>query len=432
MRTRTSRHRSLSTRSRAGAALALAMALVLSGCAFAAPDSSPTGSPVGSPTAAGSNGDPAEIAAIQAAVEASMTKNHVRAAIVRVMRGDEPVLTWAWGESMAGVPATTAMHFRSGAVAIPQVATVLLQLVDENTVSLDDPLANWLPDVPNSDRVTLGQLAQMTAGYADYVQDPAFLEALSSDPFRQWQPEELAAFGTAKPLLFEPGTNWAYAHTDYVLLGLALEKITGDPLATLIHKRVLDPLGMRETADPDSPSMPAPALHAFDSERREFLGVPAGTPFIEDSTYWNPSWTLGRGSIQYTDIADMATVIRAIGRGDLLSSASHDLMIAPTLRGRTSAVEGCATCAAQHEFYTFGYGIVISGDWLLQNPQLHGYASTAAYLADDDLTIAVVATYADDAFDPATGEPLRANIATPLFAAIAAVVAPDAATAPVR
>ena len=164
-----------------GAAL---VALLLTACTAPAPDESPTPADATTPTpdAGGSTADPAEVAAIQAAVETTMEENNVRAAIVRVMRGDEVVLTQAWGESMAQVPATTDMHFRSGAVSIPMVSTVLLQLVDEGTVALDDKLSEWMPDVPNADKVTLEQLSQMTSGYADYVQDPTFLEDFNREP----------------------------------------------------------------------------------------------------------------------------------------------------------------------------------------------------------------------------------------------------------
>lgn len=415
---------------RAGAAItgAAVAVLVVAGCTAPAPEASPTSveTPVAeeSPDAGGSNGDPAEIAAIQAAVEATMEENHVRAAIVRVTRGDEIVITQAWGESMAGVPATTDMHFRNGAVSIPQVATVLLQLVDEGTVTVEDRLSTWLPDVPNADRVTLGQLAQMTSGYADYVQSADFVTAFLADPFRQWEAEELYRFGTDQPLFYEPGTNWDYAHTNYVLLGLALEEITGRPLDELIRERILDPLGMTETDDPGTPEIAQPALHAYDSERREFLQVADGVRFIEDSTYWNPSWSLARGAIQTTDIADMATVIGAIGRGDLLSEESHALQIAPTLRGQTSAQDGCPTCAPQTEGYTYGYGIVLRGDWLTQNPLFHGFGGMAAYLADQDLAIAVAATYDEEAFGADTGEPAP-NLAVTLFDAVAGVVAPE-------
>ncbi len=277
-----------------GAAL---VALLLTACTAPVPDESPTPADVTTPTpdAGGSTADPAEVAAIQAAVETTMEESNVRAAIVRVMRGDEVVLTQAWGESMAQVPATTDMHFRSGAVSIPMVSTVLLQLVDEGTVALDDKLSEWMPDVPNADKVTLEQLSQMTSGYADYVQDPTFLDDFNRDPFRQWTPEELYTFGTSKPLFFEPGTNWGYAHTNYVLLALALEKITGQSMIDLIQERIFDPLGMEQTADPGTPEILSPVLHAFDSERREYLQVADGLPYIEDSTYWNPSWSLGPG-----------------------------------------------------------------------------------------------------------------------------------------
>jgi CubicO group peptidase (beta-lactamase class C family) len=410
-------------------AAVVSLTMLLGGCTPPATESTPSPTVSASSDGGGTSADPAEVAAIREAVEATMAQHDVRAAIVRVLRGDEVVLTEAWGESVAAVPATTDMHFRSGAVSIPQVSTVLLQLVDEGVIALDDPLSQWMPDVPNADRVTLGQLAQMTSGYADYVQDATFIEEFTRDPFRQWQPEELYTFGTDKPLLFEPGTNWGYAHTNYVLLALALEQITGKPLTAVIQERILDPLGMTQTADPGTSEILEPVLHAFDSERREYFQIDPDLPFIEDSTYWNPSWSLGPGSVQNTDVTDMATVIRAIGRGDLLSEESHELMIAPTLRGKTTSLEACPyTCFPQSEFYTYGLGIVLSGDWVLQNPQYHGFAGVAAHLPSEDLTVAVAATYGDAAFDPLTGAPVPANIANPLFTAIAAVVAPDAST----
>ena len=401
-------------------------ALALSGCTAGAPEQSPSATPSAPPSdEAGTSGDPAEIAAIQDAVQQVIDEQHVRAALVRVTRGDEVVLMQAWGESMSGVPATTDMHFRSGAVSIPQVSTVLLQLVDEGTLTIDDTLSNWLPDVPNADRVTLGQLAQMTSGYADYVQSTEFVTAFLSDPFRQWTPEELYPYGTDQPLFYEPGTNWDYAHTNFVLLGLAIEEITGKPLAEVLRERVLDPLGMTETDDPGTPEIQQPVLHAYDSERRELLGIAAGVRFIEDSTYWNPSWSLARGAVQNTDVTDMATVMRAIGRGDLLSEESHALQIAPTLRGQTSAIDGCPTCAPMTEGYTYGYGIVLQGDWLTQNPLFHGFGGMVGYLAADDLVVSVAATYEEEAFDAATGAP-SGNLAVSVFRAVAGVVAPDA------
>lgn len=150
-----------------------------------------------------------------------MAQAHLRSVIVRVTVDGNEVVTRAVGESMTGVPASTDMHFRNGAVAISYVSTLLLKLVDEKKVGLDDKLSKWLPNTPHAGEVTLRQLAQMTSGYPDYVLgNDAFSAALYADPFRQWTVDDILAQAISKPLFYPPGANWDYAHTNYVLLGL--------------------------------------------------------------------------------------------------------------------------------------------------------------------------------------------------------------------
>jgi CubicO group peptidase (beta-lactamase class C family) len=162
-----------------------------------------------------------------------MTQAHLRAVILRVTVDGKEIVTQAVGDSMTGVPASTDMHFRNGAVAISYVSTLLLRLVDEKKLSLDDKLSKWLPDFPQAQRVTLGQLAQMTSGYPDYViGNQQFDNASYANPFQQWTTQDILAQVSARQLLYEPGTNWNYAHTNYVLLGLALEKATGQDMPT--------------------------------------------------------------------------------------------------------------------------------------------------------------------------------------------------------
>src|SRR5262249_40404993 len=159
------------------------------------------------------------------------------------------------------------------------------------------------------------------------------------------------------------------AHTNYVLLGLALEKATGKDIPTLLRKKVLDPLGLKATTNSDTPEIPPPVLHAFTSERRQFLKIPVGIPFYEDSTYWNPSWTITHGAIQTTNIYDMEATAAGIGSGKLLSADSYKNMVSVDLRGKTHAQSDCpTTCFEQNQGYTYGLGIVTSGNWLLQNP----------------------------------------------------------------
>ena len=177
--------------------------------------------------------------AVRQIVRDTMGEQHLKAVIVRVSVDGKDVLTEAFGESMTGVPASTKMHFRNGAVAISYMSTLLLQLVDEKKVSLDDKVSKWLPNVPNSDQVTLGQLAQMTSGYADYVSTTPRSSPPSTRSVPNIHTEELSS--AHQSLLYEPGTNWNYSHTDYVILGLALEKITRTKMTTLCATRCSAP-----------------------------------------------------------------------------------------------------------------------------------------------------------------------------------------------
>jgi CubicO group peptidase (beta-lactamase class C family) len=395
-------------------AMALLCALVmLTSCSSAARQSeSPT-----TPT------NTAKADAVMRIVTDVVKQSHLKAAIVRVTENGREIATMAVGESMTGVPATTAMHFRNGAVAISYVSTLLLKLVDEKKISLDDKLSKWLPDVPNSDRVTLRQLAQMTSGYVDYViGNTEFEKALYENPFRQWEPDQLLGFSTTRPLLYEPGTNWNYAHTNYVLLGKALEAATGEDMPKLLEEKVLRPLGLTNTANSFTPEIPAPVLHAFTSERRAALKIPSGTPFYEESTYWNPSWTITHGAIQTTNVYDMEASAAGIGSGKLLSKDSYDTMVSTDLRGKAHPLPGCTTCGELNDVFTYGMGLVISGDWLLQNPLFAGEAGVAAYLPSKKIAIAIAVTYQPEAFDDQGN---YSNAGDTLFRKIGTALAPD-------
>jgi len=345
----------------------------------------------------GAPGDQAE--AIIATARDIMEKQDVKAVILRVTIDGQEIVTEALGESMTGVPATTDMHFRNGAVAFFYVATLLLRLVDQQVVTLDDPLATWLPDLPDADQVTLRMLANMTAGYPDYVQNPKLSQELYADPFRQWTPEEQIALGLSTPRVFAPGTNWDYSHTDYVILGQALEKITGQPLDVALQEQVLGPMGLPNTVAWSTPQISEPVLHAFSSERRQALGIPAGARFYEESTYWNPSWTFAQGAIQTTDIVDMTTTAEAVGEGTLLSPESHQAQIAPDLLGFGKPLAGCPACHTLDEAYTYGLGVVLTNSWIAQNPLFAGYGAVAGYLPPEKIAVAVAATFGEGAFD---------------------------------
>ena len=321
---------------------------------------------------------------VTAAAKRAMEKYHLKAVLAKVTRGTGEVAILAMGESMTGVPATPEMHFRNGAVAISYLGTVLLQLVDEGKVALDDTIEEWLPDAPASEKVTLRMLINCTSGYPDFVAQKSFDDAIEKDPFRAWTTEEQLSYVAGKPLLYKPGTNWSYAHTNFVRLGEALSTITGKPLDELIRERIVEPLGMKGTQSHQTAVIPEPVLHAYTKERGTY----------EDSTFWDPSWTLAKGSVMITDIHDLATSARAIATGKLVSEKSHKEQVGSSLVGLGGPTKKCpeGVCAKQTSGFHYGLGTFIVGGWILQNPSFYGWGALQAYLPEKDLAIAASAT----------------------------------------
>jgi len=265
---------------------------------------------------------PDQASAIAKIVQDAMKTEHLRAVIVKVTQGDKVVTNQAFGESMTGVPATTAMHFRNGAVAFAYLGTLLMQFVDEHKVKLDDTIERWMPTLPEANKVTLKMLTNQTSGYPDFETDPKFLAAFNADPFHIFTFEERLKYAFSRPMQFNPGTNWSYAHTNFMILGEILSKIGRKPLDGLLREKVLDPMGLKNTTASQTSEIPSPVLHAFDSERRTALKIPSDIAFTEESTFWNPQWGTPMGANQTTNIDDMITTAVKVGTGALLSKSS--------------------------------------------------------------------------------------------------------------
>jgi hypothetical protein len=182
-------------------------------------------------------------------------------------------------------------------------------------------------------------------------------------------------------------------------------------------------MGLENTVASLTAEIPGPVLHAFTAERRQALGIPSGTRFIEESTYWNPSWTIAQGAIETTDIVDMTTTAVAVGEGTLLSPESHQAQIAPDLLGFGAPLEGCPNCHTLDETYNYGLGVVRSGDWILQNPLFAGYGAVTGYLPAAKIAVAVATTFGEGAFDDQGN--YKYNSFSDIFAAIGTYLAPD-------
>jgi CubicO group peptidase (beta-lactamase class C family) len=361
-------------------------------------------------------------AKIDALIRDAIAHHGLRAVIIQATVDGRPVITKAYGESMTGVPATTDMHFRNGAVAISYMSTLLLRLVDQGKVKLSDPVSNWLPWLRDSSKVNLGELAGMTAGYHDYEQDHQLATMLYSNPFGAVTTQDQLRMMLDEPLQFTPGTNWSYSHSDYVVLGLALEKITGLPLNVALSRMVLRPLGLKNTMASQTPAIPSPVLHAFSPERKSFLHIPESSPFDEESTFWNPSWTLADGAVETTDIADLTRTAIGIGTGRLLSKSSYELQIDPRI-GFGHPQDKCERCATLTPAYGYGLGVVRNGGWILQNPLFGGYAAIESYAPAARVSVAMAVTFKASAYNY-KGDP-SGFWTTGLYVPIAKLLAPN-------
>jgi CubicO group peptidase (beta-lactamase class C family) len=356
-------------------------------------------------------------------VEEAMTTLDLKAVIVQVQVGDDVIITEAFGESMTGVPATTDMHFRNGAVAFSYVSNLLLQYVDDGTVTLDDTIDEWLPELPEADTVTLRMLTNQTTGYPDFETDPGWTAAYNANPFHEFTFDERIEYAFNRPLQFEPGTNWSYAHTNFMILGEILSQIGDKPLDELLKEKVLDPMGLTETAGYNSSYIPEPVLHSFSSERRVALGIDPSVEFYEESSFWNPVWGTPVGAAQTTTITDMTKTAIAIGTGELLSDESFHEMTDSQLIGFGERLPVCEpSCFTQVDAYNYGLGVVRSGDWMLQNPLLSGYSAAEAYLPSKEIAISVANTFEPGAFD---ADGIYDNSSDRLFRLIGAYLAPD-------
>src|SRR5690606_18738821 len=159
--------------------------------------------------------------------------------------------------------------FRVASNTKTMIATIVLQLVDEGEIGLDEPIETYLSgDVANGASITVRMLLNHTSGLADFLDTDLGSNRMSGAVGRPPTHEELLALGTSLPPLDEPGKLHHYSNTNYIALGLLLERVTGSTVENLIESRITGPLGMRDTylaTGPDGESN-TDLAHGFEPE----------------------------------------------------------------------------------------------------------------------------------------------------------------------
>ncbi|PEJ06795.1 D-alanyl-D-alanine carboxypeptidase [Bacillus toyonensis] len=196
--------------------------------------------------------------------------------------------TWSYAAGIADVrtkkPMKADFRFRIGSVTKTFIATVLLQLSGENRLNLDDSIEKWLPGVIqgngyDGNQITIRQILNHTSGIADYMNSKDFD---IMDTKKSYTAEEFVKMGISLPPEFAPGKGWSYSNTGYVLLGILIEKVTGNSYAEEIENRIIEPLDLSNTFLPGNSSVIPGTKHA-----RGYIQLD-GASELKDVTYINP------------------------------------------------------------------------------------------------------------------------------------------------
>ncbi len=184
--------------------------------------------------------NPAESAKVETIVTAALAKTGTPSASVAIVRGGRLVYAHAWGKASDTLAASPALPYQIASNSKQFTAAAMLLLQRDGKLSLDDAVAKYLPGITGGDRITLRQLLSHTAGLQDYwPQDYSF--AAMATPIA---PQGIVDRWAKKPLDFTPGSQWQYSNTGYVVAGLIVEKVAGEPLLAFLQRRVMKPLGI--------------------------------------------------------------------------------------------------------------------------------------------------------------------------------------------
>ena len=195
----------------------------------------------------------AEVAQVDQAVNKALSETSVPSASIAIVRDGKIVLTKAYGKASETLAAKPDLPYQIASNSKQFTAMALLLLEDEGKLSLDDTVSKWVPGISGGDTIKVRQLLSHTSGLQDFwPQDYSF--AAMSHPAK---PQDIVDKWAKKPLDFQPGDQWQYSNTGYVVAGMIAEKAAGEPLLRYLKRKIFDPLGMKSVRDLDETNGPA-------------------------------------------------------------------------------------------------------------------------------------------------------------------------------
>lgn len=218
---------------------------------------------------------------LQSALDQIVKRENLPGITLGIVLPDQTILQLSAGlqDQENKLPMPREGRMLVGSVGKTYVAAVVLQLVSEGQIGLDDLAekyfaqradGEWFTRLPNSDAITIRSLLNHTSGLPRYIFTEGFLQAVKADRFRKWTPVEQLSFIFDQPPVHPVGQGWAYSDTNYLVLGLIVEQVTGNRFYDEAHRRLLEPLKLSRTEP---------------SDRRDLSGLVPG--YIGDTNFFS-------------------------------------------------------------------------------------------------------------------------------------------------
>lgn len=272
-------------------------------------------------------------------------------------------------------------YVRIASITKSFTATAILQLVDAGSLALTDVLDSYVPGVANGTEITVQQLLGMQSGVYDFTSNAQFLADFDADPTMAWSEEKTIELIKANQPAFAPGAQLQYCDSNYVLLGMILEKIVGKPAGEVIAEQVVGTLALPGTSYPTDASMPDPHPTAYrpggdTSDGSKPFDNAANPPKVVNEV--NPAVASTAGAMIST-LADLRVWGEELAGGSLLTPETQALRISYNRFPNVPVNLG------------YGLGCEVLNDFVGHNGAILGYSTVVMRDPKADVTIAAVA-----------------------------------------
>ena len=279
---------------------------------------------------------------LQAALDEHRTERDIPGIGAAVIFPDGSIWTGGSGDARLDPRQQAAgdTPFVVGSITKTFVTAAVMQLYDEGLLTLDEPISSWLPDYPNAANITVRHLLNHRSGIYNYFEHPTYdLQVFGTMRGHTWTPQEILDTFVREPY-FEPGTDYRYSNTNFILLGLIVEDVTGQSVAEVLEERYFEPLGLDDTVFQGEASAPPSAAHGYLLRTAGFNEISDGTDYRPTVSAATVAWAAGAiaGSAR-----DMAIWGDALYGGHVVSPDSLAQMEDWTYYPRTDETYGLGT-----------------------------------------------------------------------------------------